>query len=93
MDTAFCDPSHFISRTRTVMAPDAPVPTHTLRTHAAPVNAVAFSSDNDRLYSGDGSGRVIVTSTRSLRPIAAWNAHTDGILGVQEWSEADSVIT
>lgn len=71
----------------------APVPSHILRTHAASVTAVAFSPDNERLYSGDGSGRVVITSTRSLRLIAAWSAHTDGILGVHEWAEAASILT
>ncbi|KAJ7104239.1 hypothetical protein B0H15DRAFT_809146 [Mycena belliarum] len=66
-------------------APAPAAPTHLLRSHAADVTALAFSPDNERLYSGDASGRVVVTSTRTLRPIAAWPAHTDGILGVQEW--------
>lgn len=71
----------------------APAPAHIIRTHSASITAITFSTDNERLYSGDGSGRVIVTSTRSLRPLASWNAHTDGILGVEEWSTADSILT
>ncbi|OCH94431.1 WD-40 repeat-containing protein [Obba rivulosa] len=67
--------------------PPPPSPTHLLRSHAAPVNAVHFSDDNERLYSGDASGLVVVTSTRTLRALASWKAHVDGILGVQEWNE------
>ncbi|KAL5526418.1 ASA1_1 [Sanghuangporus sanghuang] len=69
----------------------APSPSHILRIHAAHVIAVSFSVDNERLYSGDTSGDVVVTSTRTLRPIVSWRAHTDGILGVQEW--ASNIIT
>ncbi|KAJ7127087.1 WD40-repeat-containing domain protein [Mycena epipterygia] len=66
--------------------PPAPAaPTHLLRSHSADVTALFFSDDNERLYSGDASGLVVVTSTRSLRAIVSWPAHTDGILGVQEW--------
>ncbi|KAJ6601349.1 WD40-repeat-containing domain protein [Mycena vulgaris] len=60
-------------------------PTHLLRSHSHSVTALFFSDYNERLYSGDASGRVVVTSTRSLRTIVAWPAHTDGILGVEEW--------
>ncbi|EMD34181.1 hypothetical protein CERSUDRAFT_98111 [Gelatoporia subvermispora B] len=67
--------------------PPPPSPTHLLRSHATPVNAVHFSDDNERLYSGDASGLVVVTSTRTLRALASWKAHTEGILGVQEWDE------
>ena len=55
------------------------------------INAVSFSDDNERIYSGDLSGKVVVTSTRTLRSIAEWQAHKDGILGVREWK--DDVIT
>ncbi|PAV16243.1 WD-40 repeat-containing [Pyrrhoderma noxium] len=62
-----------------------PSPSHVLRVHAANVNTVEFSSDNERLYSADVSGTVVITSTRTLRPIASWKAHTDSVLRVQEW--------
>ncbi|KAI0719200.1 WD-40 repeat-containing protein [Fomitopsis betulina] len=65
--------------------PPPPSPAHILRTHAAPVRVLAFSDDNERLYSGDAEGTVAVTSTRTLRPLALWKAHTDGLLGIQEW--------
>ncbi|KAJ7632862.1 WD-40 repeat-containing protein [Roridomyces roridus] len=60
-------------------------PSHVLRTHSSDVSALFFSDDNERLYSGDASGLIVVTSTRTLRPIVAWAAHTDGIFGVEEW--------
>lgn len=66
--------------------PPPPAPTHLLRAHLAPVNALWFSEDNERLYSGDSKGHVVVTSTRSLRPLAQWRAHNDGILGIEEWN-------
>ncbi|KAI0779107.1 WD-40 repeat-containing protein [Irpex lacteus] len=63
----------------------APTPLHLLRTHLAAVNCLSFSSDNERLYSADADGHVVVSSTRSLRLLAQWKAHTNSILGVQEW--------
>ncbi|KZT02625.1 WD-40 repeat-containing protein [Laetiporus sulphureus 93-53] len=71
--------------------PPPPSPSHVLRTHAAAVCAIYFSDDNERLYSGDASGRVVITNTRTLRPSAVWDAHTDSILGIQEWE--DHIIT
>jgi WD40 repeat protein len=65
--------------------PTPAAPTHLIRSHSSDVTALFFSDDNERLYSGDASGRVVVTSTRSLRAIVSWLAHTDSILGVQEW--------
>ncbi|KAH8099976.1 WD-40 repeat-containing protein [Cristinia sonorae] len=65
--------------------PPPPTPTHTLRTHSAALTSLFFSSDNERLYAGDASGVVSVTSTRTLRPIARWKAHGDSVLGVEEW--------
>ncbi|KAF9532526.1 WD40-repeat-containing domain protein [Crepidotus variabilis] len=65
--------------------PLPPTPLHLLRVHSSPVTAIAYSDDNERIYSGDTSGKVVVTSTRSLRAIASWNAHTDSVLGVEEW--------
>ncbi|TDL25682.1 WD-40 repeat-containing protein [Rickenella mellea] len=71
--------------------PPPPVPAHILRTHSSPVNTISFSEDNERLYSGDLSGTVIVTSTRNLRSLSKWKAHADGLLGVEEWG--NSIIT
>ncbi|KIK95219.1 hypothetical protein PAXRUDRAFT_827218 [Paxillus rubicundulus Ve08.2h10] len=65
-------------------APPSPSPLHILRIHQQPVSAVFISSDNERIYSGDAKGRVVITSTRSLRAIANWAAHTEGLLGIEE---------
>lgn len=73
------------------MAIPPPSPLHTLRVHQQPVLALFVSSDNERIYSGDGKGRVVVTSTRSLRAIANWEAHKEGLLGIEEYG--DNVIT
>ena len=66
-------------------APPPPTPQHILRSHSSPISALSVSGDNERIYSGDASGKVVVTSTGSLRAITQWNAHTDSILGVDEW--------
>ncbi|KIM84143.1 hypothetical protein PILCRDRAFT_818460 [Piloderma croceum F 1598] len=66
-------------------APLPPSPSHILRSHSAQLSALSISDDNERLYSGDVSGLVVITSTRSLRAIASWKAHTNGLLGVEEW--------
>ncbi|KAG0709338.1 WD-40 repeat-containing protein [Suillus ampliporus] len=63
------------------MALPAPLPTHLLRSHSSEVSALLISTDNERIYSGDAAGQVVVTSTRSLRPLASWKAHTDSLLG------------
>ncbi|RDX57477.1 WD-40 repeat-containing protein [Lentinus brumalis] len=68
-------------------APPPPTPKHIVRSHGAQVNVVCFSDDNERILSGDATGVVVVTSTRSLRALANWKAHTDGILGLQEFEE------
>ncbi|KAI0635762.1 WD-40 repeat-containing protein [Trametes polyzona] len=65
--------------------PPPPTPKHLIRSHAAQVNVLWISDDNERIHSGDAAGTIVITSTRSLRAIATWKAHTDGLLGVQEW--------
>ena len=67
------------------MALPAPSPIHLLRLHSCAVSTLFISTDNERLYSGDGEGQVVITSTRSLRPLASWKAHSDALLGVEEW--------
>jgi len=62
-----------------------PTPIYLLRSHPSPISTFSFSDDNERIYSGDTSGLVVVTSTSSLRAIASWKAHTDGLLGIEEW--------
>ncbi|KAF7327568.1 WD40 repeat-containing protein [Mycena kentingensis (nom. inval.)] len=82
-------PSFFPTTSSKLAAPSRmtaspPSPSHLLRSHSHEITAVFVSEDNDRIYSGDASGRVVATSTRSLRPILSWAPHTDSILGVQE---------
>lgn len=67
------------------MPPPPPSPAHILRSHTQSVSVLAFSDDNERLYSGDASGTVVITSTRTLRSLVSWKAHTDSLLGVQEY--------
>ena len=85
----FASPSYSLPLTNDMATPPSPV--HTLRIHQQPVLTVFVSSDNERIYSGDGKGRVVVTSTRSLRAVADWEAHKEGLLGVEEC--ANRVIT
>ncbi|KIM39791.1 hypothetical protein M413DRAFT_28978 [Hebeloma cylindrosporum] len=66
---------------------EPPTPLHLLRSHSHPISALALSDDNERIYSADTSGKISVTSTRSLRAITTWDAHTDSILGVEEWDK------
>ena len=65
--------------------PPPPAPTHLLRSHSAPISAVYITDDNETIYSGDAEGTVCITSTRTLRALALWKAHTDGILGLEEF--------
>ncbi|KAF8751651.1 WD40 repeat-like protein [Rhizoctonia solani] len=67
------------------MAKAPPSPFKVLRIHNVQINTLHFSNENEYLVAGDSSGRVSITSTRTFRPIADWNAHTDSVLGVQEW--------
>lgn len=71
--------------------PAPPPPLHVLRNHSSQLSALSFSTDNERLYSGDVQGTVLMTSTRTFRPVAMWQAHSDSILGIEEW--LDVVIT
>ncbi|KAL1730022.1 WD40-repeat-containing domain protein [Schizophyllum commune] len=64
--------------------PTPAAPTHILRAHRAAISALHISPNNALVYSGDASGWVFVTSTRTLRTIASWQAHTDAILGLEE---------
>ncbi|KAL1708003.1 WD40-repeat-containing domain protein [Schizophyllum commune] len=64
--------------------PTPGAPTHILRAHRAAISALHLSPNNALVYSGDASGWVFVTSTRTLRTIASWQAHTDAILGLEE---------
>jgi len=71
--------------------PSPAAPNHLLRLHSYPVSALEVSPDNKRIYSGDSSGLVVITSSRTLRAIAQWRAHSDSLLGIEEWG--DQIIT
>jgi hypothetical protein len=73
------------------MSVPPPTPSHILRSHACSISALYISPDNERLYSGDSSGLVNITSTRTLRATSSWKAHSDSILGVQE--SANLIVT
>jgi len=77
-------PRRFFTMTSPQLA-SAPSPLHILRSHTSAISALFISADNERIYSGDISGLVVITSTRSFRPLASWKAHTDGLLGLEEW--------
>ncbi|KAI5892652.1 WD40 repeat-like protein [Schizophyllum commune H4-8] len=64
--------------------PTPAAPTHILRAHRAAISALHISPNNALVYSGDASGWIFVTSTRTLRTIASWQGHTDTILGLEE---------
>ncbi len=57
-------------------------PRYILRSHSSGVTTLFIFLDNERLYSGDGSGLVLSMSTRALHPISA---HNDELLSVQQW--------
>jgi hypothetical protein len=85
----YCE-GHFRLATHSMSAPalaSAPPPLHIIRLHTSAISALFISGDNERIYSGDISGFVVITSTRSLRPAASWKAHTDGLLGIEEWGK------
>ncbi|KAK0456986.1 hypothetical protein EV421DRAFT_104416 [Armillaria borealis] len=66
----------------TTPTPTPPPPTTILRSHSSGVTTLFIFLDNDQIYSEDGSGLVVSTSMRTLRPISA---HSHGLLVVQEW--------
>ena len=73
------------SSSHNTMPANPPAPAHTIRTHASALTTLHFSLDNERLYTGDAGGVISIVSTRTIRPLARWKAHEDGILGVEEW--------
>ena len=73
-------------------APPPPLPKHILRSHRDQINSLYLSDDNERLYSGDIAGFVVLTATRTLRALVSWKAHTNAILTVKEWDGADRYI-
>jgi hypothetical protein len=81
-----CHPRRSFTMTSPQLA-SAPPPLHIIRSHTSAISALFISGDNERIYSGDISGLAVITSTRSFRPLASWKAHTDGLLGIEEWGK------
>jgi len=73
-------------------APPPPSPKHILRSHRDQVTSLHISDDNERLYSGDITGLVVLTATQTLRALASWKAHVNAILIVKEWEGVDRYV-
>ena len=73
-------------------APPSPSPKHILRSHRDQITSLYISDDNERLYSGDITGLVDLTATRTLRTLVAWKAHASSILAAKEWEGVDRYI-
>jgi hypothetical protein len=65
--------------------PSSAPPKHILRSHGDQIASLYISDDNERLYSGDITGLVALTATRTLRALVSWKAHANAILTVKEW--------
>ena len=72
--------------------PPPPSPKHILRSHKDQITSLHISRDNETLYSGDITGLVVLTATRTLRALASWKAHQNAILSVKEWEGVDRFI-
>ena len=72
--------------------PPPPSPKHILRSHKDQITSVYFSVDNETLYSGDITGLVVLTATRTLRTLVSWKAHENAILAVREWESVKRYI-
>lgn len=69
-----------------------PSPKHILRSHRDQITSLYLSDDNERLYSGDITGLVVLTATRTLRALVSWKAHKNAILAAKEWEGVDRYI-
>ena len=67
-------------------------PAFILRGHSAQIHALHFTKDNARLLTADADGWVVSWNLASKRPVAAWKAHGNAILGLGSW-ETDRIIT
>ena len=74
------------------MSTPPPSPKHILRNHRYQITSLHISDDNERLYSGDITGLVVLTATRTLRALATWKAHVSAILAVREWEGVDRYV-
>lgn len=62
-----------------------PAPFHLLRNHSSPISAVHINHTNTLLYAGDQDGYISITDLKARRTVCYWQAHQNGILGVEEW--------
>ena len=67
-------------------------PAFILRGHSAQVHALHFTQDNSRLLTGDADGWIVSWNLAYKRPVAAWKAHENAILGLGSWGP-DRIIT
>jgi WD40 repeat protein len=65
----------------------------TLRGHSAPVEAVAFSPDDDRLATGDWDGVIWVWDTTAHRPVLAFRGHSTAISSVEFGPDGRQVVS
>lgn len=62
-------------------------PAYILRGHSAPVHALHFTQDNQRLLTGDADGWLVSWNLAFKRPVASWKAHGKAILGLGAWGQ------
>ncbi|MCJ1335361.1 ASTRA complex subunit [Bachmanniomyces sp. S44760] len=62
-------------------------PSYIFRGHASQVQSVHFYRQNARLLTGDAKGWVISWSLAYRRPVAAWKAHDEAVLGLGNWTQ------
>ena len=72
--------------------PPSPSPKPILGSHRDQIASLHISDDNETLYSGDITGLVASTATRTLRALVAWKTHVNAILAVKEWEGVDQYI-
>jgi WD40 repeat protein len=63
-------------------------PKYILRGHCSPIHALHFSLDNSRLFTADADGWVVSWSLAYKRPVAAWKAHDNAVLGLASWGQS-----
>ena len=74
--------------------PTLPPPSskHILRSHKDQITSLYVSDDNERLYSGDTTGLIVLSATRTLRALVSWKAHEQSVLAAKEWVGVDRYI-
>ena len=67
-------------------------PSFVLRGHSAQIHALHFTQANTRLLTGDADGWIVSWNLAFKRPVAAWKAHENAILGLGSWG-SDRIMT